>query len=242
MQEFNDIVKNYPGTDTAANAQYYIGYMYFTAGQYEDAVKAFDVRAGLQRECEDAGRAVLQGVVAAEGRASHAGRGHVQASSCADIRATNTPTRPGKICACWASHPPARSAEERTSCERGRSCDHCCGPRRRLDDAEHVRLRFTFCYSRVHVHETFDCFVWPPAYAASLGVWIAYTQNPTTPPQLKLNKISDSLYEIEGDGGNVAVYLTDEGVIVIDDKFERDYARHPGQGQIAHRRSRSNTC
>lgn len=43
MQEFNDIVKNYPGTDTAANAQYYVGYMYFTAAQYEDAVKAFDV-------------------------------------------------------------------------------------------------------------------------------------------------------------------------------------------------------
>jgi glyoxylase-like metal-dependent hydrolase (beta-lactamase superfamily II) len=60
--------------------------------------------------------------------------------------------------------------------------------------------------------------------AASLGVWIAYTQNPQTPPQLKLNKISDSLYEIEGDGGNVAVYLTDEGVIVVDDKFERDYS------------------
>ena len=60
--------------------------------------------------------------------------------------------------------------------------------------------------------------------AASLGVWIAYTQNPQTPPQLKLNKISDSLYEIEGDGGNVAVYLTDEGVIVVDDKFEQDYA------------------
>ena len=59
---------------------------------------------------------------------------------------------------------------------------------------------------------------------ATLGVWVAYTQNPAAPPQLKLNKISDSLYEIEGDGGNVAVYLTDEGVIVIDDKFERDYA------------------
>jgi TolA-binding protein len=43
MQEFNDIVKNYPGTDTAANAQYYIGYLYFTAQQYDDAVKAFDV-------------------------------------------------------------------------------------------------------------------------------------------------------------------------------------------------------
>lgn len=58
---------------------------------------------------------------------------------------------------------------------------------------------------------------------ASAGAWIAYTQNPQTPPQLKLNKIADDLYEIEGDGGNVAVYLTNEGVIVIDDKFERDY-------------------
>jgi len=43
MTEFNNIVKAYPGTDTAANAQYYIGYMYFTAGQFEDAAKAFDV-------------------------------------------------------------------------------------------------------------------------------------------------------------------------------------------------------
>jgi tol-pal system protein YbgF len=43
MQEFNDIVKNYPGTDTAANAQYYVGYLYFNAKQYEDSVKAFDV-------------------------------------------------------------------------------------------------------------------------------------------------------------------------------------------------------
>ncbi len=59
---------------------------------------------------------------------------------------------------------------------------------------------------------------------AAAGAWIAYTQNPQAPPQLKLNKIADDLYEIEGDGGNVAVYLTNEGVIVIDDKFERDYA------------------
>ena len=59
---------------------------------------------------------------------------------------------------------------------------------------------------------------------ASLGAWVAYTQNPQAPPQLKLNKIADDLYEIEGDGGNVAVYLTNEGTIVIDDKFERDYA------------------
>jgi glyoxylase-like metal-dependent hydrolase (beta-lactamase superfamily II) len=39
----------------------------------------------------------------------------------------------------------------------------------------------------------------------------------------ELNKISHDLYELEGDGGNVAVYLTDEGVIVVDEKFERNY-------------------
>jgi cyclase len=64
---------------------------------------------------------------------------------------------------------------------------------------------------------------------ASLGVlllfgcWIAYTQNQATPPQLTLNKVKDDLFEIEGDGGNVAVYLTSEGVILVDDKFEQDY-------------------
>src|SRR3984893_12798469 len=52
--------------------------------------------------------------------------------------------------------------------------------------------------------------------------WIAYTQNPP-PAKLTLNKVKDDLYEIEGDGGNVAVYITDEGVILIDDKFDRDH-------------------
>ena len=56
-----------------------------------------------------------------------------------------------------------------------------------------------------------------------LGSWIAYTQNPATPPQLTINKVKDDLYEIEGDGGNVAVYITNEGVILVDDKYERDY-------------------
>jgi cyclase len=57
--------------------------------------------------------------------------------------------------------------------------------------------------------------------------WIAYTQlaftqNPA-PGKLTLNKVKDDLYEIEGDGGNVAVYITDEGVILIDDKFDADH-------------------
>ncbi|MGA2580160.1 MAG: MBL fold metallo-hydrolase [Bryobacteraceae bacterium] len=56
------------------------------------------------------------------------------------------------------------------------------------------------------------------------GCWIAYTQDQgKQPPALTLNKVKDDLYEIEGDGGNVAVYVTGEGVILVDDKFEQDY-------------------
>jgi glyoxylase-like metal-dependent hydrolase (beta-lactamase superfamily II) len=52
--------------------------------------------------------------------------------------------------------------------------------------------------------------------------WIAYTQNQSQ-AQLTLIKLKDDLYEIEGDGGNVAVYITGDGVILVDDKFDRDH-------------------
>lgn len=56
------------------------------------------------------------------------------------------------------------------------------------------------------------------------GCWIAYTQNQNKqPPPLTLNKVKEDLYEIVGDGGNVAVYVTGEGVILVDDKFEQDF-------------------
>lgn len=53
--------------------------------------------------------------------------------------------------------------------------------------------------------------------------WIAYTQNQTAPPKLVINKVKDDLFEIENDGGNIGVYVTNEGVILIDDKFDRDH-------------------
>jgi cyclase len=56
-----------------------------------------------------------------------------------------------------------------------------------------------------------------------MGCWIAYTQNQKAPAKLTLNKVKEDLYEIEGDGGNVAVYVTSQGVILIDDKFEQDH-------------------
>src|ERR1700760_676822 len=56
-----------------------------------------------------------------------------------------------------------------------------------------------------------------------LLAWVAYTQNQGQPPDLKINKVHDDLYEIEGDGGNVAVLVTSEGIILVDDKFEQDH-------------------
>lgn len=57
-----------------------------------------------------------------------------------------------------------------------------------------------------------------------MGCWVAYTQGQGRPAgQLTLNKVKEDLYEIEGDGGNVAVYVTSEGVILVDDKYEADF-------------------
>ena len=54
------------------------------------------------------------------------------------------------------------------------------------------------------------------------GCWIAYTQT-RAPQKLTLSKVKEDLYMIEGDGGNVAMYVTSEGVILVDDKFEQDH-------------------
>src|SRR5260370_28464181 len=54
------------------------------------------------------------------------------------------------------------------------------------------------------------------------GCWIAFTQT-QAPPKLTISKVKDDLYMIEGDGGNVAVYVTSEGVILVDDKYDQDH-------------------
>jgi cyclase len=61
------------------------------------------------------------------------------------------------------------------------------------------------------------------AVVLSTGCWIAYTQTQAQPPKLTLSKVKDDLYMIEGDGGNVAAYVTSEGVILVDDKYEQDH-------------------
>ena len=42
-------------------------------------------------------------------------------------------------------------------------------------------------------------------------------------PPVEDQQIHDDLYEIEGDGGNVAVLVTSEGILLVDDKFEYDH-------------------
>ena len=56
-----------------------------------------------------------------------------------------------------------------------------------------------------------------------LMAWVAWTQNQNPPAELKINKVHDDLYEIEGDGGNVAVLVTSEGILLVDDKFDQDH-------------------
>ena len=64
-------------------------------------------------------------------------------------------------------------------------------------------------------------FVRTAAAAAFLwGAWAAYTQNP--PPPQNLVKVAEDLYMVDG-GSNAVFYVTSEGVILIDNKFERDY-------------------
>src|SRR5271170_1162833 len=63
--------------------------------------------------------------------------------------------------------------------------------------------------------------------AALAGGWVTYTQNQQAPPPIGIQKLKDDLYVIgvtKGVGaGNVAVYVTNEGVILVDDMFDRNH-------------------
>jgi len=70
------------------------------------------------------------------------------------------------------------------------------------------------------------------ALLLTLGAaWTAYTFQgkqaapaaKEPPPPLNLIKVADDLYMIEGSGGNSVVYVTDEGVILVDDKFDQNF-------------------
>lgn len=52
---------------------------------------------------------------------------------------------------------------------------------------------------------------------------VAYTQNqPNQPPKMSVTRIKGDLYEIEGGGGNVALYVTNAGAVLVDAKNPGD--------------------
>ncbi len=61
--------------------------------------------------------------------------------------------------------------------------------------------------------------------AAILGTGVALVTGAPEQanPPLTIEEVTDNLYNIVGSGGNVAALVTDEGVILIDDKFEQNY-------------------
>jgi glyoxylase-like metal-dependent hydrolase (beta-lactamase superfamily II) len=55
---------------------------------------------------------------------------------------------------------------------------------------------------------------------AAAGLWVAQSQQQRVP--LTMEKVSANIWVVAGNGGNVAVMPTSEGVVVVDDKFAAD--------------------
>jgi glyoxylase-like metal-dependent hydrolase (beta-lactamase superfamily II) len=59
------------------------------------------------------------------------------------------------------------------------------------------------------------------AAIGAAGLWISWSQQPARVP-LTMEKVSANLWVVMGNGGNVAVMPTSEGVVIVDDKFAQD--------------------
>ena len=56
------------------------------------------------------------------------------------------------------------------------------------------------------------------------GAWAVYTQTAKPPGPLRTQQVKGDLHMISGEGGNVALYTTSDGVILVDDMFDRNHA------------------
>jgi cyclase len=56
------------------------------------------------------------------------------------------------------------------------------------------------------------------------SAWIVYTQTQKPPGPLRTERVKGDLHMISGEGGNVALYATTDGVILVDDMFDRNHA------------------
>ena len=55
------------------------------------------------------------------------------------------------------------------------------------------------------------------------GTWVVFTQTAKPPGPLRVERVKGELYLISGEGGNVAAYVTSEGVVLVDDMFDRNH-------------------
>jgi glyoxylase-like metal-dependent hydrolase (beta-lactamase superfamily II) len=74
-------------------------------------------------------------------------------------------------------------------------------------------------------------FLIAASFAAILtaqSTWVVYTQTAAPkakpPGALKAQRVQGDLHMISGEGGNVAAYATSEGVVLVDDMFDRNHA------------------
>jgi glyoxylase-like metal-dependent hydrolase (beta-lactamase superfamily II) len=56
------------------------------------------------------------------------------------------------------------------------------------------------------------------------AAWAAYSQSPKPPGPLRTERVRGDLHMVSGEGGNVALYATEEGVILVDNMFDRNHA------------------
>jgi len=56
------------------------------------------------------------------------------------------------------------------------------------------------------------------------GTWVVMSQTAKPPGPLKTQRVKGDLHMISGEGGNIALYATSEGVILVDDMFDRNHA------------------
>ena len=61
------------------------------------------------------------------------------------------------------------------------------------------------------------------AVFATHSTWLLHSQTAKPPGALKIERVKGDLHLISGEGGNVAAYVTSEGVVLVDDMFDRNH-------------------
>jgi cyclase len=55
--------------------------------------------------------------------------------------------------------------------------------------------------------------------------WVVYSQTAKPPAQLRTERVRGDLHMISGEGGNIALLVTAEGVVLVDNMFDRSHDR-----------------